>query len=362
MFIYKDYKYELNPNNVQRTHFYQHAGAARFAYNWALNRVKSRISRPNAMQLNKEWNVWKHENAPWWNQVSKWAPQSAFQNLQIAFEKFFNKKTRYPKFKSKKRSRNSFRFSSDIKVVGIRHIQLPRLGLIKLKEAHNVEGRILAATITERANRWFVSIRTQQEIDVPENQGPSIGVDLGVKVLATLSNGQMITGPKAHKSNLKLQQRINRKWIRTEPGSKRRERVRRRLAKLHYRISCIRNDATHKFTSMLAKTYGTIGIEDLNVAGMVRNHSLARSISDMGFGEFRRQLEYKTKWYGSKLVIHGRFFASSKTCSSCGVKKDMFLLSERIFECSSCGLKLDRDVNAAINLNPCGSPGSGRGG
>ena len=351
MLIYKGYKYELDPNNTQRTHLYQHAGTARYAYNWALERIKNKTFKPNSMVIHKEWNRWKHENAPWWNTVSKWAPQAAFQNLQKAFENFLKKRARYPRFKSKKKSRNSFRLAGSIYITG-KYIQLPRLGKLKLKEISNVTGKILVATIAETAGKWFVSIRVQQEIEVPENQGPSIGVDLGIKNLATLSDGQMIPGPKALKSKLSLLRRICRKFARTQQGSNRRDRARQRLAKLHYKISCIRKDSLHKLTTMLAKNYGSIGIEDLNVSGMMKNRSLARAISDMGWGELRRQLEYKSVWYGSQLVIHGRFFPSSKTCSNCGTVKESLPLSERVFECEKCSFVVGRDLNAALNLRP----------
>lgn len=188
MQINKDYRYELDPNNVQWTKLQQFSGTARFAYNWALGRIKNKISRPNAIALHREWNEWKRENALWWSTVSKCVPQEAFRNLQKAFESFFKKKTRFPRFKSKKRSRASFRLTGSIKLDG-KYVTLPRLGTIKLKEVSNVTGRILAATITEVAGKWFVSIRVQQELEVPENQGPSIGVDLGVKNLATLRPG-----------------------------------------------------------------------------------------------------------------------------------------------------------------------------
>lgn len=349
--INKDYRYELDPNNVQRTKLHQFSGTARFAYNWALNRIKNKIARPNAIQLHREWNNWKRENAPWWSTVSKCVPQEAFRNLQKAFKGFFNKKTKYPKFKSKKRSRNSFRLTGSIRIEG-KHVALPRLGTIKLKEISNVEGRILAATIIEVAGKWFVNIRVQQEIEASKNQGSTIGVDLGVKNLAIFSDGQTIEGPKALKNKLHLFKRIQRKLTRTQRGSKRRERAKKRLAKLHYKVKCIRSDSLHKLTTMLTKTYGVVGIEDLNVSGMMKNRNLARSISDMGFGEFRRQLEYKSMWYGSELVIHDRFFPSSKTCSNCGKVKKLLKLSERVFECSNCGLAIDRDANAAKNLRP----------
>ena len=329
----------------------RHAGAARFAYNWALERVKNKTSRPNAISLHREWNEWKRNNVLWWPMVSKCVPQEAFRNLQKAFENFFRKKARFPRFKSKKRSRASFRLHGNIKLSG-KYVTLPRLGTVKLKEISNQTGRILAAAVTEMAGKWFVSIQIEQEIIVTENQGPAIGVDLGINNLAILSDGQTIDGPKALKKKLSLLRRVNRKLARTKKGSKRRERVKKRLTKLHYKIKCVRSDYLHKLTTMLAKTYGVIGIEDLNVSGMMKNRCLARSISDMGFGEFRRQLEYKSVWYGCELVIHNRFFPSSKTCSNCGEVKESLKLSERIYRCEYCGLIEDRDVNAAKNLCP----------
>ncbi len=351
--IHKDYKYELDPNNIQKTKLYQFSGTARYAYNWALGRIKNKETKPNSMQLSREWNQWKYENAPWWNTISSWVPISAFQDLQKAFENFFSKKTRFPRFKSKKRSRNSFRLVGSIKV-NEKHVVLPRLGTLRIKGISDVKGKILAAIVTETAGKWFVSIRTRQEIEIPENQGPPVGVDLGIKNLAVLSDGETVEGPKALKRNQELLKRIQRKLARAQKGSKRRERIKQRLAKLHYRIKCIRQDSLHKLTTKLAKNYGVIGIEDLNVAGMVKNHCLARSISDMGWGEFRRQLEYKVVWYGSELVIHDRFFPSSKTCSGCGQVKESLRLSERVYECENCGLELDRDLNAALNLCPPG--------
>jgi putative transposase len=229
---------------------------------------------------------------------------------------------------------------------------LPRLGRLKLKEESRVEGRILGATVRETAGKWFVSIRVEQEIAASENQAPAVGVDLGVNRLATLSDGAAFDGPKALKSKLALLRRVSRQLARRHQGSQRRERMRKRLARLHYRIACIRSDALHKLTTHLARHYGTIGIEDLNVAGMLRNHRLARAVADCGFGEFRRQLTYKCQWYGAKLVIHDRFFPSSKTCSRCGAVKDELSLSERVYRCDGCGLVLDRDRNAALNLLP----------
>ena len=355
MKVLRAYTYELDPNDRQRTELFRHAGAARFVYNWGLEQ-KQRARQegrkaPNAIELHRQLNDLKRTELGWLYGVSKCAPQEALRDLDRAFGNFFKRRARYPRFKSRKRSTPSFRLTGSIRARG-RHVQLPRLGRLKLKEESRVKGKVLAATVRERAGKWFVSIRVEQEIAVRENQAPTVGVDLSVNRLATLSDGAAFDGPKALPRKLSLLRRVSRTLARRVPGSKRRERVKRRLARLHYRIGCIREDALHKLTTHLARNYGAIGVEDLNVSGMLRNHRLARAIADCGFGEFRLQLEYKCVWYGSKLVVHDRFFPSSKTCSRCGHVKDELPLSERVYRCDGCGLVLDRDRNAARNLLP----------
>jgi putative transposase len=201
------------------------------------------------------------------------------------------------------------------------------------------------------ADAKFVSIQVETSIVVPDNQGPAVGVDLGVKTLATLSDGRVFENPKAYRRKLQVLKRAQRVVARRQKGSKRRERAKWRVANLHFNIANIRSDAIHKMTTLIAVTYGMVGIEDLNVSGMTKNHCLAGAVSDAAFGEVRRQLEYKCQWYGSALVVHGRFLPSSKTCSVCGEVKDSLPLSERTFRCD-CGHESDRDLNAAMNLCP----------
>ena len=223
------------------------------------------------------------------------------------------------------------------------------------------------------ANRWFVSITvdTQDLSHLPqaENQGV-VGVDLGVSALATLSTGEPpVSGPKAHKMLLKRLQRLSKGLSRKQKGSRNRQKAKSKLAKLHERISHIRKDALHKLTSDLTRRFDTIGIEDLNVRGMMSNRHLARSIADMSFYEFRRQLEYKAFMRGGIVIVADRWFASSKLCSFCGEKHTSLTLSIRQWTCCQCGTTHDRDINAAINLrnyavsstvSACGEKGSGR--
>jgi putative transposase len=361
MLILKAYHIELDPNNHQRTQMKKHAGCARFAFNWGLaeriRRHKTKTGNErftNYVEQQRELNRLKLSKFPWMYEVSKCAPQTALQDLEKAFQNFYRglksaKKIGFPKFK-KKGCRDSFRLTGIIKVIG-RVIQLPRLGKVRLKETPNLVGRIINATVSRKADRWFVSICVEQELTEPAPiHGPKIGVDLGLHSLATLSDGTEYRNPSALASKIRKIKRLSRQVSRKRKGSQNRRKAVIRLAKLYWRISNVRKDVLHKLTSYLAKNHSQIMIEDLCVEGLIQNKSLSRAIADVGFYEFRRQLEYKTRWYGSKLVLAPRFFPSSKRCSRCGFTKDKFPLSTREFQCESCGLELERDLNAAINL------------
>ncbi len=365
MLVYQAYRYELDPNNRQRTHMAKHAGCARFAYNWGLvERIrryetkKGKERFTNSIEQHKELNQLKLSKFPWMYEVSKCAPQAALQDLEKAFHNFrrgLKNRTRigFPKFK-KKGVNDSFRLEGTIKVIG-KVIQLPRLGKIRLKEIPAISGRILNATVSRKADRWFVSICVKQErVNPSPVLGPKIGVDLGIHSLATLSNGIAYENPRALASKLRKLKKLSRQVSRKSRGSRNRRKAVIRLAKLHWRISNIRKDVLHKITSYLAKNHSQIMIEDLCVKGLIKNRSLSKAITDVGFFEFRRQLEYKTKWYGSELIVAPRFFPSSKRCSSCGFTKKELSLYTRYFRCEVCGLELNRDLNAAINLVAAG--------
>ena len=362
MLVLRGYKTELDPNNKQRTLLAKHAGAARYAYNWALSQKKiameSKSKIPNAIELNRRLVELKQTELSWMYQVSSRSPQEALRNCDAAFDNFFRRckqkkkgKKGFPRFKSKKNGPGSFRLYGAIKVAG-RHIQLPRLGKLKLKESNYLptQAKVLNASISERAGRWFVSILVEEEITQPTKPTAKVGVDLGIKSLATVSDGESYDNPQALRSNLDRLRRRSRQVSKKVKGSKNRKKAAKQLAKLHYKISCIRRDTIHKITSHLTKTKSCIVIEDLNVSGMMKNRRLARAIQDVGFFEFRRQLEYKGKWYGCEIVIADRYFPSSKKCSECGwINKDL-MLSDRTFVCKNCGIEIDRDFNAACNL------------
>ena len=363
MLVTKAYRYELDPNNLQRSSLHQHAGVARFVYNWGLeqrialfkeNQGKDRFT--DAMKQHKLLTSLKASHYPWMYECSKCAPQEAFRDLHRAFQNFYRgqktgEKIGFPRFK-RKGVKDSFRLYGAIKFMG-RKIQLPRIGKIRIKERRKRyhKGRILSATVRRRANRWFVSVTVEVEIPDPvPNGGTPVGVDLGVKTLATLSDGATFANPRALGRRMRKVEQLHKSLSRKRKGSKNRQKAKFRLARMYLKTFNIRQDTLHKITTYLAKSHSKIVIENLNVSGMMKNRRLALAIADVGFYEFRRQLEYKCQWYGSQLVIVSRTFPSSKRCSRCGHKKKKLSLSEREYHCEECGLRIDRDLNAALNL------------
>ena len=284
--------------------------------------------------------------------ISKCVVQEAIINLGIAFRGFFERKTGYPRFKNKN-SRDSFCVSNLIRgsIFNGKRIRLPLIGWVKMAETPRFNGVVKRVSVVREASRWFaVVLFDVNSSEDTKHQHSVIGVDLGIKTLATLSQGDSIPGPKAHKSLLAKVRRLSRSLSRKQKNSANRRKAQRKLARCHARIANIRKDATHKATTYLTQTYARIGIEDLNVRGMVRNRRLARHIMDAGFGEFRRQLAYKSERTGSILVVADRWFPSSKKCSCCGSVKTELALSQRTYSCDDCGLVIDRDLNAARNL------------
>lgn len=374
------HKIALNLTNKQRTYMAKAAGVARFAYNWALAewqkqyeawKVDPSLPKPSQYSLRKQLNAIKKRDFPWMLEVTKCAPQMAIIQLGEAFQNFFAHRASYPNFR-RKGVHDRFSISNDQFSVKGKHIRIPNLGWVKMREALRFTGKIISATVSRTADRWFVSI-TVEAPDIPmlprENQ--AVGIDLGVSALATLSTGEIIEGPKAYRQQLKKLKRLSRNVSRKQKGSKNRAKARMKLAKFHGRIANIRQDCLHKLTTDVARRFSVVGIEDLNVRGMMGNRHLARAIADMGFFEFRRQLEYKMGRRGGRIVAVDRWFPSSKTCSVCGHKLDEMPLNIRKWTCSVCGTIHNRDVNAAMNLRnmavsstvtACGeeSAGSGR--
>ena len=266
----------------------------------------------------------------------------------------------YPTFKSRKYGVGSFRLTGVNKLFD-RHIQLPRLERLKLKEHGYLpsEGvKILSATVSEKAGGWFVCAQVEEEIPDPEpGQGLPVGVDLGIPTLVTCSDATSYENPKALQKTHKNLRRLQGKHSRQEKGSSNREKTRKKIAQLHFRIANIRPDALHKAISgIVAKTKpnaqrpSMVVLEDLNVNGMLKNNRLAPAIADVGMREFGWQLGYKTAWYGSQIVLADQWYPSSKKCSQCSVVNAQLRLSERIYHCDVCGLLIYRDLNSARNL------------
>lgn len=356
------HKIQLVPNNKQAGYFARATGVSRFASNWALaewQRQYEAGEHPSEISLRKQLNSIKREQFPWMYEVTKSAPQQGIKNLGTAFNRFFTKQGGYPRFK-KKGIHDSFRADNgptrkgeDAVQVNDKRIKLSKIGWVKMREAVRFQGQIKSVTISRQAGRWFAAINIDTE-ELPhqrKNQAgveTVVGVDLGVNALAVLSTGERIEGPKAYQKALKRIRFLNKEQSRRQKGSENWKKTREKLAKAHYRIACLRKDALHKLTTDLVLHNSVIGIEDLNVSGMLQNRHLSRAIADQSFGEFRRQLTYKSAWYASALIIYPRFKPSSKMCCQCGQIHEM-PLDKRIMNCP-CGNKMDRDLNAAINI------------
>ena len=353
--MHKSHKIKLNPTKAQKIFFEKSFGTARFTYNWALVKWQEMYKvgeKPTAYTLVKHINSIKRVEFPWMLEVGKTCCQYPIHNLEAAYKKMWKEKSGYPKFKKKGvkdsfvavENKNQFKQKD-------KKIWIPRLGWVKCYEDLRFEGKTNSVVVNKRAGMYFavINIETNNIPTKSENQAV-VGIDLGIKTLATLSDGTVFENPKALKSNLKCLKRLQRGLSRKVKGSNNRKRQQQRLAKKYYKVSCIRSNALHQATSYITKTYGTIVLEGLNVKGMSKNIKLSQAISDVGFGEFRRQIEYKAKWNGVDVVIANRFYPSSKLCSCCGHKKEVLKLSERTYNCSNCGASIDRDLNASKNL------------
>jgi putative transposase len=293
----------------------------------------------------------------------------AIMQLGRAFENFFAGRARYPRFRRKGRD-DRFTLSNDQLRIEGRRIRIPKLGWVRMRETLRFAGRIVSASVARVANHWYASITVEtSELPAPlaENQG-SVGIDLGVKALATLSTGETFEGPKALRTLLIRLRRLSRSVSCKVKGSRNRAKAKLKLAKLHARIANIRRNSLHQLSTSITRRFNTIGIEDLNVKGMLGNRHLARTIADMGFYELRRQLDYKAAWRGGQVVLADRWFPSSKLCSGCGYRLDELGLDVRHWICPGCGASHDRDVNAATNLrnmavsstaSACGGEGAG---
>ena len=343
-------------------------GVARFAFNWGLAeweqqyrefKAGERDKKPNSMALKKQFNAIKKTQFPWVYEVTKYACQQPFIHLNKAWERFFNKvivngkPAGRPKFKKKGRCIDSFYVGGDQVSVRGNRVKIPNLGWLKMAEPMKYGGKIISMTIRREADKWMVSFQLDVEMSFLRRDNQAVvGVDFGIKQLATLSRGQKTVweNPAPLKTALRRLARMQRKLAKKVKGSGQYKTLNMRIARLHRRIANIRKNTLHQLTSYLVKHFRQINIEDLNVLGMMANRKLARAVADVGFYEARRQLTYKAKWYERMLEIIDRWFPSSKLCSGCGWKHPTLTLSDRTFHCGGCGSSIDRDENASINI------------
>ncbi|MER5472566.1 IS607 family element RNA-guided endonuclease TnpB [Streptomyces sp. NPDC002685] len=403
-FVVQALRFALDPGAAQETALRSHCGAARAAYNWAVGWVSAswwqrRAEESYGVPADEltEWRPWslpalrKAFNeakktdprfARWWEENSKEAYSTGLANAAAAFDNYAKskqgkrrgKQVGMPRFKSKRKARLSCRFTTGtIRLeAGGRHVTLPRLGTIRVHEPtakllHRVQAgtaRILSATVRHERGRWFVAFQVETARDLGRVARPhvAVGIDLGVKTLAVMadSTGEIreVPNPRYLDAALTHLRRASRRVSRRrgpdrrtgQKPSRRWEKANAQRNRVHHRVANLRADALHKLTTAVTAEYGTVVVEDLNVAGMLRNRRLARRIADAGFGEIRRQLTYKTRRNGCRIVAADRWFPSSKTCSGCGVVKAKLPLHIRTYECDACGLVIDRDDNAARNL------------
>lgn len=368
---------ELCPNDKQATHLSKACGVARLSYNWALaewqsqfqadkdyrqdclkqniNVNKDKLNAPSQGKLRKQLNAIKREQFPFMLEVTKCSPQLAIMQLGDAFKRFFAGQGKYPQFR-KKGVDDRFSLSNDQFRVDGKLIKIPNLGWVKMRESLRFNGKILSAKVFRRGGKWFISIAVEltelpaKAMQRMQSTGQSVGIDLGISSLATLSNGEIRPNIKALRNKLAKLRRESKALSRKDKGSANRAKAKTKLGKLHYQISCIRQNLLHQLTTELVTQYDVICIEDLNVKGMMKNRKLARSIADVGFCEFKRQLIYKAIQCGKTVKSVDRFFPSSKTCSVCDEINHNLTLSMRLWTCDTCQTLHNRDVNAAKNI------------
>jgi len=352
--IKRAYKYRIYPNSQHQDKLSQQFGGCRFVYNYFLRKRidtyaetgKGLTYYDTALQLTE---LKKQPDYNWLKDMDSQAAQQALRDLDTAYSNFFSKRAKFPNFK-KKHDKQSCRFPQRFKIEGNK-LYIPKVGWIKIVLHRPIEGKMKNLTISKtKSGKYFASIQVEQEIEKPVYKGGEIGLDLGLKDFAVTSDGQRFPNPKHLKKSEKKLAKLQRRLSRTKKGSKGRGKAQLKVAKQHERIVNQRKDFLHKLSRQLVENNQLIAIEDLNIRGMMKNHKLAKSISDAGWYEFARQLGYKGDWYGCHIEQIDRFFPSSKRCFHCGHINDLLKLSDREWICTECGSVLDRDINAAQNI------------
>ena len=358
---YKAYKYRLYPTKEQEVLLSKHFGSARWVYNYALNK------KIVAYQTNKESlsrftiqkdlvTLKKSEDTKWLKEVNSQTLQASLENLDKAFTKFFRDKKGFPKFKSKHNNHQSFSVPQNGKIdFETNCISLPKFKKpIRCKIHRKYSGNSKTFTISKTpSGKYFVSVLVEvdevQKTNKPICENQAVGVDLGIKTFATLSNGVEIENPKHLKRSLEKIKALQRKVSKKQRGSSNRKKAVKRLAVLHEKVANQRIDFLHKTTHYLVSEFDTICLETLRASNMIKNHKLAQALSDISIGKFNEILEYKAEWNGVNILRIGQFEPSSRMCT-CGIINKELKLSDRIWTCKSCGVKHDRDILAANNI------------
>lgn len=360
----KAYKYRLHPNKVQTEFFEKSFGCVRFVYNWALNqRIEAyqkdgtRISWVDSCKQLTE--LKKQEETKWLCEVANQSLQQSIRHMDMAFTHFFREKKGFPKFHSKKHGKFSFQLVKDVSIDFNTHkVKLPKIGEVKFGKNRTFDGKIGTCTVSKTpTGKYYISILVDDGKPMIEKApitiDTSVGIDVGIKDFAVLSNGQVYSNPKFYEKDEKRLKVLQRRLSRKQKGSNRRERAILSVAKQHEKIKNHRVNFIHQITSRIVRENQTVIIEDLNVEGMLKNHKLAKHIASASWSEFFRQLQYKCDWYGKNLIRIGQFEPSSKMCLCGYINKDL-TLKDRKWDCPQCGRHNDRDLLAAVNIKRFG--------
>lgn len=360
----KGYKYKLIPNQEQKETLSKYFECVRFIYNWGLERKNDTYKESGKsigyVKLAKELTLLRRQKEfEWLKECPYESLIQSLRNLDTAFSKFFKKNAKYPKFKSKKHSRYSVKFTQNVHFDFANWtVKLPKIGKVDLCKNRTFNQATCKQGITtvsrDNCGTYWCVVTVDDLQEIPSkaeiSKDSSVGIDLGIKDYAILSDGRKFSNPKHLENSKKKLAHLQKVFARKEKGSKNYEKMRIKVAKCHRKIANKRNDSLHNISSYLVNNYKTICLEDLNVNGMMHNHHLARAIQDASWGEFTRQLQYKSDWNGDNVIYIGRFEPSSKTCHNCGYINNDLKLSDRKWVCPQCGEHLDRDINAAINI------------